>query len=179
MGSAFTPGGEARGVIPSVMESIFARVTAAPKDIEFTVRVGFVEIHKVGKRGQLLACKSCWLSLFAAVQMSRGAHACAVSAEPPPAGSLRQADWGTLCAAYLHRLSCLPAPLQEEIHDLLCSGRGPHPAVHIREAGGSVCLAGASEKEVHSQEEMVGVLEHGTLLRATGGRGEGAFNMQY
>lgn len=62
----------------------------------------------------------------------------------------------------------LPAP-QEEIHDLLCTGRGPHPAVHIREAGGSVCLAGAAEREVHSREEMVEVLEHGTLLRATGG----------
>jgi len=48
MGSAFTPGGEARGVIPSVMEDIFRRVEAAPRDISYTVRVGFVEIHKVG-----------------------------------------------------------------------------------------------------------------------------------
>ena len=40
--------------------------------------------------------------------------------------------------------------------------------MHIREAGGSVCLAGAAEREVHSREEMIEVLEHGTLLRATG-----------
>lgn len=47
MGSAFTPGGDARGVIPSVMETIFDRVGAAQRDVDFTVRVGFVEIHKV------------------------------------------------------------------------------------------------------------------------------------
>jgi hypothetical protein len=46
MGSAFTAGQEAHGVIPNVMESIFSRI-AATKDAEFTVRVGFVEIHKV------------------------------------------------------------------------------------------------------------------------------------
>jgi len=60
-------------------------------------------------------------------------------------------------------------PGQEEIHDLLCTGRGPHPAVNIREVtGGGVCLAGAAEKEVHSQQEMVEILEQGTLMRATG-----------
>ncbi|KAL4427717.1 hypothetical protein ABPG75_001806 [Micractinium tetrahymenae] len=105
MGSAFTPGGESRGVIPAVMDAIFARVATESRNVDFTVRVGFVEIHK------------------------------------------------------------------EEIHDLLCTGRGPHPAVHIREAGGTVCLAGAAEREVHSREEMVEVLEHGTLLRATAATG--------
>ena len=40
----------------------------------------------------------------------------------------------------------------------------------IREvAGGGVCLAGATEREVGSLQEMVEVLEQGTLLRATGG----------
>ena len=36
-------------------------------------------------------------------------------------------------------------------------------------AGGGVCLAGANEREVRSRQEMVDVLEQGTLLRATGG----------
>lgn len=46
MGSAFTPGGNTQGVIPKVMDSIFQRITSS-KDAEYTVRVGFVEIHKV------------------------------------------------------------------------------------------------------------------------------------
>ncbi len=46
MGSAFTPGGNTQGVIPKVMFSIFQRINSN-KDAEYTVRVGFVEIHKV------------------------------------------------------------------------------------------------------------------------------------
>lgn len=46
MGSAFTPGGNTQGVIPKVMDSIFERINSN-KDAEYTVRVGFVEIHKV------------------------------------------------------------------------------------------------------------------------------------
>ena len=45
MGSAFTPGGSTEGVIPQAMEGIFERVSLT-KDVDFTVRVGFVEIHK-------------------------------------------------------------------------------------------------------------------------------------
>lgn len=36
------------------------------------------------------------------------------------------------------------------------------------QAGGGVCLAGAMEREVKTRQEMVEVLEQGTLLRATG-----------
>ena len=46
MGSAFTPAGNTQGVIPKVMDGIFQRI-ALSKDAEYTVRVGFVEIHKV------------------------------------------------------------------------------------------------------------------------------------
>lgn len=46
MGSAFTPGGNVRGVIPSVLGRIFEKVAATP-DTEFGVQVSFVEIHKV------------------------------------------------------------------------------------------------------------------------------------
>jgi hypothetical protein len=46
MGSGFTPGGEVRGVIPEVMQELFARVAAGKDGIEFCVRVSFVEIHK-------------------------------------------------------------------------------------------------------------------------------------
>jgi len=46
MGSAFTPGGGSRGVIPKVMDTIFSRIEAT-EGIDFTVRVGFVEIHTV------------------------------------------------------------------------------------------------------------------------------------
>jgi hypothetical protein len=47
MGSGFSPGGPARGVIPEVMEELFARIEAGKEGSEFSVRVSFVEIHKV------------------------------------------------------------------------------------------------------------------------------------
>lgn len=46
MGSAFQPGVASDGVIPNVMNTIFSRISTT-KDAEFTVRVAFVEIHKV------------------------------------------------------------------------------------------------------------------------------------
>lgn len=42
--------GAPRGVIPQVMDAIFGRIAAAPRDIEFSVRVGFVEIHKASRQ---------------------------------------------------------------------------------------------------------------------------------
>ena len=47
MGSAFSPEENStyRGVIPQAMEAIFDRISEMPGS-EFTVRVGFVEIHK-------------------------------------------------------------------------------------------------------------------------------------
>ena len=50
MGSAFTPGQAAIGVIPSVLDQIFDRIKAMPL-VECTVRASFVEIHKVRHRG--------------------------------------------------------------------------------------------------------------------------------
>jgi hypothetical protein len=59
-------------------------------------------------------------------------------------------------------------PAQEEIKDLLVmQHRGSRPAVAIREVAGGVCLAGALEKEVTTKEEMMAVLEQGSLCRAT------------
>lgn len=46
MGSEYKPGGRAVGVIPEVINAIFTRI-ATVKDWQCTVRVGFVEIHKV------------------------------------------------------------------------------------------------------------------------------------
>lgn len=61
MGSAFTPGGNTQGVIPKVMDGIFQRIGAS-KDAEYTVRVGFVEIHKV--------CPARWVDLYFHIQLS-------------------------------------------------------------------------------------------------------------
>ncbi|KDD73429.1 kinesin, partial [Helicosporidium sp. ATCC 50920] len=57
MGSAF--GAEARleGVIPRAIAAIFSRVRAAPPGVEFSLRVGFVEIHREEIR-DLLASSS-------------------------------------------------------------------------------------------------------------------------
>jgi hypothetical protein len=55
MGSSFGGAGAGdRSVIPCVMAAIFGRVAAA-RDAEFTVRVGFVEIHKDDIRDLLVA----------------------------------------------------------------------------------------------------------------------------
>lgn len=41
--------------------------------------------------------------------------------------------------------------------------------VHIREeGGGGICLAGATEREVSSKDQMADLLSQGTLQRATG-----------
>lgn len=47
MGSEFKAGGTCRGVIPDAINDIFRRIEGA-KDCDITVRVSFVEIHKVG-----------------------------------------------------------------------------------------------------------------------------------
>lgn len=61
---------------------------------------------------------------------------------------------------------------KEEVRDLLIATSGPRPAVSIRESpGGGVCLYGATEMEVRTQEEMAAVLEMGTLCRATASTG--------
>jgi hypothetical protein len=182
MGSAFVGAGTSGGgVIPRVMQAVFDRVAAAPRDIEFAVRVGFVEIHKVGVEPALIDrfgnmhCRP----VAGVADGVRARLACMGLAEARTCVSA-QRGWHTAAAGMP---ACLPACLptggggwrlcpswQEEILDLLVVGRGPRPAVHIREvAGGGVCLAGAAEREVRSRQEMEEVLEQGTLLRATGG----------
>jgi hypothetical protein len=61
---------------------------------------------------------------------------------------------------------------QEDIRDLLMQESGAQNQVQIREVvGGGVCLAGATEREVSSKEEMEAILEQGSLLRATAATG--------
>jgi Kinesin motor domain len=46
MGSQFTPNASPQGIIPDALQSMFARIESQP-DVAFTLRVGFIEIHKV------------------------------------------------------------------------------------------------------------------------------------
>jgi hypothetical protein len=46
MGSQFVPHERPKGVIPDVLDSMFNRIFSTP-DTTFTLRVGFIEIHKV------------------------------------------------------------------------------------------------------------------------------------
>lgn len=46
MGSQFTPHERPKGVIPDVLVSMFDRIFSTP-DVQYTLRVGFIEIHKV------------------------------------------------------------------------------------------------------------------------------------
>lgn len=53
------------------------------------------------------------------------------------------------------------------MRDLLWSNSvAPRPVVTIRELPSGVSLAGATEKQVHSREEMSTLLMQGTLMRA-------------
>jgi len=49
-----------RGVIPEVMEELFARVAAGKEGVECSVRVSFVEIHKVRAGAWLGAGGGSW-----------------------------------------------------------------------------------------------------------------------
>ena len=49
--------------------------------------------------------------------------------------------------------------MQEDIRDLLAPDLAASPGVHIREVGGSICLAGAHETEVGSRNEMATLLD--------------------
>ncbi len=49
--------------------------------------------------------------------------------------------------------------VQEDIRDLLAPDLAASPGVHIREVGGSICLAGAHETEVGSRDEMATLLD--------------------
>lgn len=46
MGSQFIPHERPKGVIPDVLVSMFDRIFSTP-DVQYTLRVGFIEIHKV------------------------------------------------------------------------------------------------------------------------------------
>lgn len=46
MGTAYEPGGATCGVIPRVMQTLFANIAALPEGGTVNLRVGFIEIHK-------------------------------------------------------------------------------------------------------------------------------------
>ena len=68
-------------------------------------------------------------------------------------------------ALLTHFVACVLT--QEDVRDLLFTdNHSPRPVVTIREMPSGVSLAGAVEREVHSQEEMALLLEQGSLCRA-------------
>ena len=77
MGSAFVAGGSSRGVIPNAMDTIFARMEAS-SNVDFKVRVGFVEILTVSLMFCLVilhlshqTCDTCLSSLDLAPSSAR------------------------------------------------------------------------------------------------------------
>jgi kinesin family protein 4/21/27 len=53
MGTAFEPGGATEGVIPRVMNTLFADIAALTNDVTVNMKVSFIEIHKEGIRDLL------------------------------------------------------------------------------------------------------------------------------
>ena len=58
-----------------------------------------------------------------------------------------------------HWCMLITRAMQEDIRDLLAPDLAASPGVHIREVGGSICLAGAHETEVGSRDEMATLLD--------------------
>ncbi|KAK6938063.1 Kinesin motor domain [Dillenia turbinata] len=107
------------GIIPKVMETIFARVEKQKDSIEFLIRVSFIEIFKE--------------EVFDLLDMNPQAF-------PKAEGS---------------SLAKASAP-----------ARNP---IQIRETvSGGIILAGVTEAEVRTKEEMASYLSRGSLARATG-----------
>lgn len=161
-GSAFSFGRTSNGVIPNVMDTLFRRI-AETDNVEYTVRVGFVEIHQVHRLLMLSQAQNygdirrehCRWSVHSAL----GSKAFGW----PPA-ACRTAEGRPMPPS--------SACMQETIRDLLVTDASAQPTVHIREvAGGGVCLAGAREQEVGSHADMAAVLEqvgHSEWLQASG-----------
>ena len=45
-GTAYQPGGATEGVIPRVMQTLYAAVAALPAECSISLKVAFIEIHK-------------------------------------------------------------------------------------------------------------------------------------
>ena len=45
-GTAYQPGGATEGVIPRVMQTLYAAVAALPTECSISLKVSFIEIHK-------------------------------------------------------------------------------------------------------------------------------------
>ncbi|KAF8064520.1 KIN4A [Scenedesmus sp. PABB004] len=95
MGSSWSPDDRGGGVIPSVMDELFARIDEA-RDTEFTVKVSFVEIHKEEVRDLL------WTS----------------SAAPRPVVTIRELPSGVSLAGASERL----VRCREEMGHVLMQG---------------------------------------------------------
>lgn len=174
MGSAWSPDASSQqGVIPSVMEELFGRVDCCTST-DFTVKVSFVEIHKVRTgswtHSQTLQALLLLLLLLSQRPVNQAApretaHARAAArrhahARPP----LMLAP--CVCVPRRRR-RCAARTTQEEVRDLLWAHPvAPRPLVTIRELPSGVSLAGATEVAVASREEMSAVLLQGTLMRA-------------
>ncbi|XP_057533119.1 kinesin-like protein KIN-4C [Amaranthus tricolor] len=106
MGTNYSGGDTAEGIIPKVMHTIFSRVESMRGSTEFLIRVSFIEIFK------------------------------------------------------------------EEVFDLLEAAKSTGPSrapIQIRETvNGGITLAGVTEAEVRSKEEMATYLTRGSVARATG-----------
>ncbi|KAJ8440068.1 hypothetical protein Cgig2_025267 [Carnegiea gigantea] len=141
------------GIIPKVMEMIFSRVESMKGSTEFLIRVSFIEVNKV-------------------VALAMNILDCLYFGQP----------WIVSKASFLGNYQIF----KEEVFDLLDlnpltvpKGEGPPPVtkpagpgrvpIQIRETvNGGITLAGVTEPEVRSKEEMASYLSRGSFARATG-----------
>ncbi|CAM6127040.1 unnamed protein product [Calypogeia fissa] len=127
MGTGYTVGGSTEGVIPRVMETIFAKMESLQAKADFQIRVSFIEILKEEVHDLL-------------------------DPSPPPTvrADLSSGAFGE------SKYSAKP----------VVPGK---PPIQIRETtNGGITLAGVTETDVKSLEEMALCLEQGSLCRATG-----------
>ena len=160
MGSQFIPNEEPRGVIPDALNSMFTKIAEA-KDTSFSMRVGFIEIHKV-RPSSRIPCQT-----ITPAQARPTAHPVMTSSWLPADGLVAPAQQPLPSAEH--------SALQEEIHDLLLEAGSAQPAIHLRELpNGSMCVAGATEIDIDleagapaSRDRVLSILEAGSMTRAT------------
>lgn len=150
MGTNYTGEGGSGGIIPRVMENIFQRVESMKESAEFLTRVSFIEVNNP---------HSLKFVLFYLVQLPCWRPY-----------NVNLPKWQIFKEEVFDLLDSNSAALPRG--EVACQAKPAVPArvpIQIRETvNGGITLAGVTEAEVRTKEEMASYLSRGSLSRATG-----------
>ncbi|CAN4092353.1 unnamed protein product [Withania somnifera] len=149
MGTNYNGEEQTGGVIPMVMNTIFSRAEAMKESTEFLIRVSFIEVWREGSvfHSVYVLCKvkiTCCvhLSIFYSCRfLKKKCLICWIKMQLPSAKLMGQRS--------LQGAARIPIQIRETVH-------------------GGITLAGVTEAEVRTKEEMACFLLRGSVARATG-----------